>query len=41
VPFVAAELGRDADPSMLHLYTTLAKGAMTDLGQDSPGRKEG
>jgi DNA invertase Pin-like site-specific DNA recombinase len=25
VPFIAAELGRDADPSMLHLYAALAE----------------
>jgi DNA invertase Pin-like site-specific DNA recombinase len=25
VPLIAAELGRDADPFMLHLYTTVAE----------------
>ena len=25
VPFIVAELGADADPFMLHLYTALAK----------------
>ena len=33
VPFIVAELGRDADPFMLHLYAALAeKGAQADLG---------
>ena len=27
VPFMVAELGRDADPFMLHLYAALAKSA--------------
>jgi DNA invertase Pin-like site-specific DNA recombinase len=25
VPFIVAELGRDADPFMLHLYSALAE----------------
>jgi DNA invertase Pin-like site-specific DNA recombinase len=33
VPFIVAELGRDADPFMLHLYAALAeKGTPSDLG---------
>jgi DNA invertase Pin-like site-specific DNA recombinase len=32
VPFMVAELGRDADPFMLHLYAALAEKERADLG---------
>jgi hypothetical protein len=36
--FIVAELGRDADPFMLHLHAALAeKGRWTDLGANNSG----
>ena len=36
--FIVAELGRDADPFMLHLYAALAeKGTWTDRGANNSG----
>jgi len=32
VPFIVAELGRDADPFMLHLYAALAEKVALDIG---------
>ena len=38
VPFIVAELGRDADPFMLHLYAALAeKERRLDLGANESG----
>jgi hypothetical protein len=38
VPFIVAELGRDADPFMLHLYAALAeKRTATDIGANNSG----
>jgi hypothetical protein len=37
MPFIVAELGRDADPFMLHLFAALAEGAPIDLGADEGG----
>ena len=44
VPFIVAELGRDADPFMLHLYAALAEKERRLIGrahQGSAGSKEG
>jgi hypothetical protein len=40
VPFIVAELGRDADPFMLHLYAALAEKSAPHIGADE-GRTGG